>query len=531
MSDADVLIIGAGVAGSLLACELQQAGFRVHLLEAGGAYNRQQALHSYRQAWNRNFQSAWPDWPWTSVPHLEEPEHYYGKQPLPGYRPAFIKGEGGTTRVWTGMTPRFLPEDFRLYSHYGVGRDWPLDYQQLEPWYVQAEHRLGVAGNSNQDQGSPRSAPYPMPEIPLTYAELWMANKLKKHGIQLISSPAARNSRQWQQRPPCCGSNTCTPVCPSGARYDAGVDVQRAKSLGVRVSLQHVVWKLEHQDRYIVAVHAKKPDGVSQRYTAKCIVLACNSIETPRLLLMSATETYPRGLANSSDQVGRNLMDHVFLRYRFATPEAVWSGRGPQAVGHFLHGRYGAFRRRYAAAKLFVSNDADVMSQTTHMLNDPANWYQAVERLRHSISHSAALGAEIETLPTSDNRLHLDAQRRDPLGLPLPRIDYAISEYSERGEKHWHEELLRIIALLGGTPLKVKRSLSAHHPCGTTRMGDSPRDSVVNADGQCHDHPNLYIVGGSVFPTIGTANPTLTIAALSLRLAAHLKAVLTGKSS
>lgn len=519
---ADVVIVGGGIAAALLACELRKSKVDVHILEAGSHYDRHEALVRYRRAWDRDFQAPYPDWPWLQTPHNNKPEHYYSSKGNLTYHPSFLKGVGGTTWLWTGMTPRFLPHDFQLRTVYGVGQDWPLDYAMLEPYYLQAEHAIGIAGDSVDDQGSPRSGDYPMPPIPMTYGEQWMAEKLKKHGVRIASSPAARNSRRYHQRQACCGSNTCTPICPSSARYDAAIDIQRAVTLGAKLTDKATVYRLETNKEKIVSVHYKRPDGSSQRIAAQRVVLACNSIETPRLLLMSANSDYPKGLANHSGQVGRNLMDHLFISYRFTTPEPVYSGRGPQAISHILHGRDGVFRKKYAAAKVFIGNDPNILKQSIQLLKQKKHWQNPVASLRQAINHTAIIGAELEVLPSKNNRLTLDVSHRDPLGLPLPRIDYQPSDYTLDGQKHWQAYIEHMIDLLQGTMAEKTVSLSAHHMAGTTRMGASAANSVVNANSRCHDHPNLYIVGGSIFPSMGTANPTLTIAALSLRLAKHL---------
>lgn len=522
--DTDICIIGSGVAGSLLACELRKDNVRVRILEAGGKYHYQDSVNRYRRAWNRNFQAPYPEWSWTTIPHDGDPSHYYSPKGNMEYNPSFLKGVGGGTWLWTGMTPRFLPSDFALRSNYGVGLDWPIDYSELELYYLQAEHTIGVSGDSENDQGSPRSGPYPMPAIPMSYAELYIAKKLSKHGIVVAPSPAARNSTDYHERPACCGSNTCTPICPSGAKYHAAIDAERAVKLGAELTTKAVVYRLEIEKSVVVAAHYKKPDGSSYRVTAKRFVLACNSIETARLLLLSSSESYPDGVANRSDQVGRNLMDHTFMVQPFHSQKPLYLGRGPQTISYLSAGRDGDFRKKYAAAKIFLGNDLNIMGKAVALVNDEKNWGNPVKALHDTAIHSGIIGAEFETLPYENNRIQLDKNKTDPLGLPLPHIDYALDDYVFQARKTWGAYLQKLISIIGGTPKgDVHFSLFAHHMTGTARMGKDPTTSVVDANCKCHDHPNLYLIGNCVFPSIGTANPTLTIAALSIRLAKHLR--------
>jgi choline dehydrogenase-like flavoprotein len=275
-------------------------------------------------------------------------------------------------------------------------------------------------------------------------------------------------------------------------------------------------------EKHVVAAHYKLPDGTSHRVTAKRFILACNSTETPRLLLMSAGEHAPDGVANSSGQVGRNLMDHLifFNNFRMNTP--VYGGRGPQSVSGVMTGRDGAFRYRHAAVKLFLSNDINIQEIALQTINNPEHIHDVIDVLKDVTIHHGCLGGELEQLPRAHNRVTLDTDRLDPLGLPLPRIHYQIDDYIKNGLDVWLKFAQDLIVKMGAQQISSAISHSSHHPSGTARMGHDPRYSVVDQNCRSHDHPNLYIVGGSVFPVMGTANPTLTIAALSLRLAEHL---------
>lgn len=522
----DCVVIGSGVAGALIAKSLAAFGKKVCVLEAGGEIERSSAVQAYQQATDRNLTAPYPTWPKVDYPRDEDMAAYYGKAKNPDteYYPSFIKGLGGTTWHWTAMTPRMLPADFRLQSRYRQGMDWPIDYQELEPWYVKAEKALGISGNSEHDHGSPRSKPYPMSAIPLPYSDQLIAKALKKQGIMVDAMPAARNSQEYRGRPACCGYGTCTPICPIGATYSANTDIQEAIRSGATVTTDAMVYQFELSETgHIRRALFKRPDGSIRSVSADYFVLACNSIETPRLMLMAAGERCPDGLGNRSGQVGRHLMDHVLMQCRFQMPQPLYMGRGPQSVSVILKGRDGEFRKEHAAAKLFIGNDRNVAREAFTLLEDVSNHPHIMDRIRERLIHQGMIGAEIEQLPMAGNRLRLDAHRVDRHGLPLPSIDFALSEYTQKGVAHWGSYLESMVKKMGGHELQLKQSLTSHHPCGTTRMGFSHKDSVVNRDCRSHDHPNLFIAGSSVFPTIGTANPTLTIAALALRLADYLK--------
>jgi len=526
----DFVIVGSGVAGALLAHEFARAKFRVAILDAGGVVERGEALSRYREALVRDLTAPYPRWPWTPIPDAGNAEVYFGKNSNASYRPSYLKQVGGTTWHWTGMTPRFLPADFELRRRYGVGVDWPISYAELEPYYLKAEHALGVSGDSQDDHGSPRSGAYPMPPIPMPYSDQIVQQRLKLHGVPVKPFPAARNSQPYHDRPQCCGNNTCTPLCPIGAQYSANTDVEKAVELRAELIDRATVFSFDlNSDKSIAAANYKLPDGTSHRITAKKFIVACNSIESPRLLLMAACEHAPDGIANSSAQVGRNLMDHVIFFHNFRMLEPLYGGRGPQSVSGVMTGRDGDFRRQHSAVKLFLSNDVNAHSETVSLLEKTQNWGNVIPLIKDAVIHRGCIGGELEPLPSESNRVFLDKDRLDPLGLPLPRIDYRLSEYVEKGLSYWQQFADTLIEKIGAQKTGAAVLHSSHHPSGTLRMGKDSRHSVVDANCRSHDHPNLYVVGAAVFPAMGTANPSLTIAALSLRLAEHLLSIEKGK--
>ena len=260
---------------------------------------------------------------------------------------------GGTTWHWLGTALRFVPDDFRLRSRFGVGIDWPISYDDLEPWYCEAERELGVAGDPNADLNAPRSQPYPLPPIPLSYADQRTAAALKGSAHSVQPTPQARNSERYDNRPACCGSASCIPICPVQAKYDATTHVARAERAGAQVVAEAVVTRVEvGADGRVTALIVKRPDGSEDRATGKVFVIAAHGIETPKLLLQSRTDRLPAGVANSSDQVGRNLMDHPAQLNWALAAEPLGAHRGPLATAGIEWTRAGDWRSEHASFRI-----------------------------------------------------------------------------------------------------------------------------------------------------------------------------------
>lgn len=412
-----------------------------------------------------------------------------------------------------------------MKSSYGVGLDWPISYAELEPYYLRAEHEIGVCGDDTVDLGSPRSGPYPLPPMPLTYLDRMIAGRLSAHGIELVPRSSARNSVPYDNRPVCRGFNNCSPICPIGAQYAAIVHVQKAEMLGVRLLEEALVTRLEiDRSGVIRRLRYKRPDGIERLLSARVYVLAANGIETPRLMLASRSERIPGGIANSSDQVGRNLMDHPSLSIRMVLPDPVYPGRGPQSGLNFYGYRDGPFRSARAGWTMALQNRLHLHDITRELMQEKFLPRELDIQIRRRATREVTFDAHVELLPDSDNRIRLDEERRDSAGMPLVRINYRIAPYTHRSIEHARRVLRRIATILRARHTRDDGLFSANHLAGTTRMGNSPKSSVVDRQCRTHDHRNLYVAGSSVFPTESTVSPTLTIGALSLRLADSIRA-------
>ena len=232
--EADLVVVGAGVAGLLVAWKAAQAGASVLVLEAGPPFNRAESLHNYRSAVAKTPESPYPAAPYAPQPSVIALDEYYVFTGPEQFKSNYIRRVGGTTLHWLGTAMRFLPEDFQLKTLYGVAEDWPVTYDELEPWYPAAEAELGVAGEGDLD--SPRSGAYPLPPLPLSYLDQQLALAAARLGLQVRLTPQARNSRYFDGRPPCCGNAICVPICPIGAKYDATVHLRKAQALGAQLS-------------------------------------------------------------------------------------------------------------------------------------------------------------------------------------------------------------------------------------------------------------------------------------------------------
>jgi choline dehydrogenase-like flavoprotein len=522
---ADIVIVGSGVAGSITATRLARAGLKVVILEAGPRVQRNAAMAQYRNALIKIPECPYPDAPYAQHPVSDNPDHYYLQDGPDKFASPYLRLVGGTTWHWLGTTLRFVPDDFRLRSKFGVGVDWPISYDDLEPWYCEAERELGVAGDPNADLNAPRSQPYPMPMIPLSYADQRIAAALSQTKYTVQPTPQARNSQRYDNRPACCGSSSCIPICPVQAKYDATTHVAQAERAGAQVVAEAVATRVEvGGDGRIIAVIVKRPDGSEDRAVGKVFVMAAHGIETPKLLLQSRTERLPAGVANTSDQVGRNLMDHPSQLNWALAGEPLGIYRGPLSTAGIEWMRAGDWRRDHGAFRIQLDNRGWAWpmgapeSTARTLIQRGLRGAELDRALADHSSRQINLVPMVEQLPLPENRIVPDYDRRDAIGVPRPRITYRIDDYSKRALEHGRRIVREIFTTMKATEVQEAPDIvAAGHVMGTYRMGTDPKQSVVNTDQRAHDHPNLFLLGSGVFPTGAASNPTLTIVALSLR--------------
>jgi choline dehydrogenase-like flavoprotein len=532
---ADVVVVGAGVAGLLIAYELARSGVSVAVLESGPSVDRSAAVELFRKAVAKVPECAYPEVPYAPRPSSLDPRAYYVQDGPDMFAATYERVVGGTTWHWLGTALRLLPNDFKMRATYGVGLDWPIGYADVAPWYDRAERELGVSGDGKANLGgAPRNAPYPMLPIAQSYLDGRVATAASKIGLEVAPTPQARNSRIFDDRPPCCGNASCIPVCPIGAKYDGAVHARKAVASGARIVDNAVAYAIDvAPGGTIAAIRFKRPDASSHRATAKAFVLAAHAIETPKLLLISRSNALPNGVANTSGEVGRNLGDHPTQLSWALTAQPVYPYRGPLSTSGIEMLRDGAFRAQRSAFRIEIGNDGwswpfgwptdSAKQMIDRGLQGAALQHALDERMQREI-RVASLNEE---LPDPESRIVPDWQQLDAIGIPRPRLSYLVGRYALDGLAEARKVHDRLFDALGVTERHHAPTFkSAGHIMGTYRMGDDPKTSVADSQCRSHDHANLYFAGSGLFPTFGTANPTLTIAALALRTAATIRSAL-----
>jgi choline dehydrogenase-like flavoprotein len=609
----DVVIVGTGIAGAVLAKTLTQAGKSVLMLEAGlqagMALDAEQAFKTYQgyidtfhDKVNQATNGPYPDLPAAQSPDVLEIKAHtpydsgYLVQmgPLP-FASDCLRAPGGTTLHWLGNVPRMLPNDFQMKTLYGQAVDWPISYQDLMPYYELAELEIGVAGDvsaqKGPDMGPANYGPgyaFPMQAIPQSYQDrVWMKHTQnlpvtmdgKAYTITCVSMPQGRNSVpaanfdhraiRWstdEQRlvtapthkpyqvtgavwspyagERCEGNASCVPLCPVQAKYNALKTLKKADATKLTILAQTVASKLhiDGSTRAITGIGYKTykalddpsyAEGLAQ---GRLYVLAASAIENAKLLLAS-------GAANSSDQVGRNLMDHQVLLAWGLFPEKVYPFRGPGCTSYIPTFRDGPFRRDFAAWISPMDNwgwswpafspGSDVRQAMSQGLFGKA----LRSHIADVVPRQALLHFECEQIPEPDNRVTIDPRFTDALGNPRPVIHYGASPYMRKSFAQAREVSKQIFGANGiddrtaytpDEPDHVEWQgqgytfRGAGHIVGTHRMGSDPADSVVKPTQQTWDHGNLYLVGCGNMPTLGTSNPTLTMTALTFMAAENI---------
>jgi quinoprotein glucose dehydrogenase len=517
--EADVIIIGGGISAAMVAEKLAETTeASIAVIEAG---NRIFNLADRYERRARNL--AYGDNPWPG-------DHVAGQT---GYGlQSRSMAVGGQALHWGGATPRFTPEDFRLASLYGIGDDWPFDYDELEPFYQEAEERIGVAGEQGPAELDVRSRPYPMPPIPLSYTLERLKVWAERSGIPFWGNPMAKASAPYRGRNPCIRCDTCD-ICPTGAKYSPDFTFQALLEAG-RIELHErtLVRRLvlaTGSDRidHAIAVHRDAPDQPMQ-LRAPLFVLAAGFAWSPHLLLLSADSRFPDGLANRSGLLGKYMTGHSSVSAFAAVPDKLYPGM------YLQHSLLSKRFQRPGPQDRYVRHDLRVWEATTgrqprlRNADGEALWGDAVmdDWRARTRTGAARLRAYYDVLPARDSELLLDADLTNDFGDPMPRITFRDSEASIALREHTLETiratLTRVITAGGGAVLSMNDSAIHDHPGGGCRAGHDPATSVVDTWGRAHDHENLFIVGAPTAVTGGCANGTLTYAAMSLRSAGRI---------
>jgi choline dehydrogenase-like flavoprotein len=518
--ETDILIVGSGITAALIAEKLAETrDARITVVEAGDETTPLRERAERRQRF------------------LDYGEAPWVRDHIDGYEVEGIQSRsmcvGGLAMHWGGVTPRFSPEDFRVRSLYGVGDDWPLTYEELDPHFQEAEERMGVAGEQGPPELDPRGKPFPQPALPLSYNLQQLREWAARTDIPMWSQPSAKNAVPYRGRPQCCRSDTCAPICPIGAKYSPDFTWNALRSSGrVQLMTRTLVRRLvrdraSNRITHAVAVSRDAPD-TSIEFRARTFVVAGGYVWTSHLLLLSTDERFPNGFANSSGLVGKYLAGHRSVSGFIRLPLRLYPGMNPQhslVTKKFMRpGKLDRYvRHDLRVWESAVGNEPRLRNDAGElMLGDDvlADWRRRSER------GVARVRGYYDVLPARESELTLDTGRRNAFGDPLPRLDWRDSDAS-RGLRAHSEAAVRSVfeqlARAGnGELMRVQPSSFQDHPAGGCRMGSDPAQSVCDSYARTHDHENLFVPGAPSCVTAGCANGTLTFVALALRSAERI---------
>ncbi len=517
----DVLIVGTGPSGSVVAHTLSKRGMSVMCLEQGDWVNPS------------DFPANHPEWElliqkdWHHDPNIRAlPSDYPVEVSDSDMSPVMFNAVGGSSIFYGAEWPRLLPSDFCVRTLDGVAEDWPISYEDLKPYHDEVDRFIGVAGVDG-DPAYPEGLTYPMPPHPLGKAGRRAAQAMNQLGWHWWPGTNAIATYKHKTLEPCTRWGTCEFGCPEGSKASFDLiylpqALQQGAQLVTGARVSRIVTNAKGLAEGAIWIDR---DGHEHFQRADVVVLCANGIGTARLLLLSASHAQPDGLANSSGLVGRNLMLHPCNSVAGFYDDPLESWEGP--AGQLIH------------SMQFYDTDADrgfVRGAKLQVLPHPGplNAVEAHRRLgfddvwgdgfhRAAAAHGSGIlwCANTEDLPDETNRVVLDGALTDGDGIPAPKVHYRISDNTRRILRFTIERMEEIHQVAG-----VARTFRVElwtdqpgHLLGTARMGADPERSVVDSFGRAHDVPNLFIADGSIFVTSGSANPTCTIAALALRVA------------
>jgi choline dehydrogenase-like flavoprotein len=510
----DVAIVGAGASGSVYAAVLAKAGKKVVVLEQGPDWQLTDLISS--DLWGRRIKPA-------SGPFLLEGKNPYGYVYQAGW------GVGGAALHYFANFPRLLPTDFRMKSEHGRHHDWPISYDDVAPYYDKVADDVGVSGDAKAEEiWRPAGKAYPMPPMKtFRNGEVWRKG-FEAVGIRLVPNAVGMNSTEFKGRPACIYDGWCHVGCPTGALANPQVTyLADAKKAGAEVRARATVTRVLTNAAGTKVTGIEYYDDKHQRQVqeASVVVLAAWSAQNPRLLLNSATDKHPKGLANASGLVGKYMMAHFSSGTWALFDEDIENHMGTTAAQFMSYERYGKTSQKGAFGSSFITagsalktNDLGGLANARVDLFGP-DLHAFMKRAKRGITRIGAFG---EGLPDIENRIELVSDK-DSFGMPLARI---VHSYGPDSVALWNanfEEGLKIAKATGAKEYwSARGNMPTIHLMGGTIMGSEASNSVVDSYGQTHEIPNLYVAGPGIFATAGASNPTYTIFALSLRGAERL---------
>lgn len=505
--DSVVVVIGSGAGGGTLGTELALKGIDTIVLEAGG---RHEIEDFSNDEWGMFGQISWLDMRTTSG-------DWRVARDFPNLPAWIVKAVGGSTVHWAGASLRFQEHEFKDLSVYGEVEganllDWPIALSDLEPYYDKAEDRMGVT-RTHDIPGLPGNNNF----------KVMKAGADKLGYTQCNTGRMAINSQPRHDRAACQQIGFCFQGCKSAAKWSTlYAEIPKGEATGkLEVRAQAQVLRIEHDDSgKVTGVVYADADGNQQLQKARIVCVAGNSIESPRLLLNSASSLFPDGLANSSGQVGKNYMRHMTGSVYAIFDRPVNMYRGTTMAG-IIQDESG-----YDPSRGFVGGyEMETLSLGLPFMAaflDPGAWGREFTSAMEGYDRMAGMWLVGEDMPQESNAITLHPTERDQYGLPAPNVHFDDHPNDIAMRDHAYRQGAAIYDAVGAVRTFPTPPYPSTHNLGTNRMSERPRDGVVNKWGQTHDIANLFVSDGSQFTTGGAENPTLTIVALALRQADYI---------
>ena len=513
--DSVVVIIGSGAGGGTLANELCQKGIKVVVLEAGALQSSDTFIND---EWKSFSQLAWLD-PRTTSGSWRIAKDFAG---LPAW---ICKTVGGTTTHWAGASLRLQEHEFKARTHYGeiAGAnlmDWPVTLKELEPYYARAEDKMGVT-RTHGIPGLPGNNNF----------KVMHAGATKLGYTDVHTGNMAINSRPRDDRTMCLQLGFCFQGCKSGAKWSTlYTELPKAEKTGhMDLRPESHVTRIEHDDTgKVTGVVYFDKTGTEQRQKARIVCVAGNSIETPRLLLLSASKLFKDGLANRSGQVGRNYMRHMTGSVYGMFKQPVHMYRGTTMAGIIRDEARHDTKRGFVGGYEMETLSLGIPFMAAFL--NPGGWGAEFAEYMDNYTRLAGMWLVGEDMPRETNRVTLNTDVKDKWGNPVPNVHFDDHPNDIAMREHAFRQGQRVYQAAGAIKTFRTPPYPSTHNLGTCRMGAKALDSVCNAHGQTHDIANLFISDGSQFTTGGAENPTLTIVTLAIRQADYIARQMTARS-